>query len=76
MNYIVIEAHPNSGRMWVGFVGSKMALEDYLYGMNYECNLDYIFAIFPLEPGECPVTEDFLDFKDGEPSLKGVGDET
>jgi len=58
MQYIVIETHPNSGGWWVGKIGTRKEIEEYVS----QTDLDYVAFILELRDGGEDVTEEFLSW--------------
>ena len=48
--YIVLESHPNIGGLWIGFIGTKRLVKQYIARLH-PAQLDYITQILPLKPG-------------------------
>ena len=64
---VVIEAHPNSGVIWVGKVGTEREILDYLKAADTEHDLNYVFAILELKEKATIETDNWIEFDEAEP---------
>lgn len=47
--YIALESHPNLGGVWVGKIGTKEEIKEYLRELYKEGNMEYLFCILLLQ---------------------------
>ena len=47
--YIALESHPNIGGLWIGKIGTKEEIQEYIDGLKKEGHLDYLYCILKLE---------------------------
>jgi hypothetical protein len=58
MNYVVIESHPNMGSYWVGTLGDKKKVIEYLK----KSDLDYVHSVLELKEKGEDVSKKFLNW--------------